>query len=119
VALEPDTVIQDSLDHEERAVRALEDIAEALVSWCKLEQQRFERDFPPRRNPLDVRDATITHIPTAEEQLKAAQGQSEEPTEEWIGLREQELLDQRSKESASVSRNSEKRVPAKKTQRKS
>jgi len=74
----------------ERMASAFEVIADTLTAWYKLEQQRFEKQFPVKP---DARDATITRIPSREDALKEDQGASEEPTDEWIGLREQELIE--------------------------
>lgn len=73
----------------ERIASAFEVIADTLTAWFKLEVQRFEKQWPVRREP---RDAEITTSPDPEEQLKKDQGASEERIEEWIGLREQEFI---------------------------
>jgi hypothetical protein len=74
----------------ERIATALETISDSLALWCKLEAQRFENQYPVK---TDVRDATITRIPTREDAIKEAQGASDEPIEEWIGFREQQVID--------------------------
>jgi hypothetical protein len=85
-----ETSITESMGHEERAVVALETIAFALTAWVTLEEKRFEKEYPVKPEP---RDARITHIPTSEERLRKEQGSSSEPIEEWIGLREQQVID--------------------------
>ena len=95
MALDPDTVISASLSQEERAVRAFEDIAEALTSWVKLCQQRFEKEYPVK----EPREAVVTHVKSEEERLRESQGATGEPIEQWgelndddLGPRERELL---------------------------
>jgi len=73
----------------ERMARSMEDIRDVLTHWVNIEQKRFDKEYPAKREP---KDATITHIPTAEDRLKEEQGASEEPIEEWTGLREQEFI---------------------------
>lgn len=90
--------IDESLDHEERACRALEAIADALQCWCKLEAQRFEKEYPVKTS----RDAIVTHIQTEEELLAASLGlDGSETLEEWsdldaVGPREREVVKKKS-----------------------
>jgi hypothetical protein len=83
-----ESAIDESMSHEERAVVALESIAEALTSWCKLEQQRFEKEYPVKQ----AREAIVTHVQTEEERLRQEQGDTGESLEEWVGPREQAIL---------------------------
>lgn len=84
--------ILEAMERDERAMEriatAAESIAEALTMWCKLEQQRFDREYPVKT----PRDAIVTHVKTPEEILRENIGGEPEPLEEWIGPREQELL---------------------------
>ncbi len=82
--------IDASLVREERAVRALEDIAEALTSWVKIQQAIFDKQYPERREPTD---ATVTHRPTEEERLRERIFGTEQSTEDWLqpGVREREF----------------------------
>ena len=75
--------------YEERAVIAIEKIADALSDLAILTAKRLEKDFPAKHDP---RDATITRIPTVDDRLRASQGASDEPIEEWIGSREEEFV---------------------------
>lgn len=95
------------MNHEERACLALEGIATALTEWVKIEAQRFEKEYPPKREP---REALVTYIPTEEEELQRDQGASGESQDEWIGLREREVLEQSSKKSPAQPRGSSKRI---------
>jgi hypothetical protein len=74
----------------DRVATALESIADSLAEWCKLSQARFDKEYPVKREP---QDATVTHVPTAEDELKASQGASSETLEEWIGPRETGFLE--------------------------
>ena len=92
MSLEPDSVIEESLSHEERAVVALEAIADALALWAKLEAQRFEKEYPERKPPAD---AKITKLKSEEDELRESLGDDgSETLEEWtdLGPRERELL---------------------------
>ncbi len=82
--------IDKMLSLEERAVRALENIAEALAAWIILQQARFDREYPPKREPID---ATVTHRPTEEERLRERIFGTEQTTEDWLqpGVREREF----------------------------
>jgi hypothetical protein len=88
------TDIMDALERDERAMEriaaAMEAIAESLVALYKLQEARFDKEFPVKREP---QDATVTHVPTSEDELKASQGASSETLEEWIGPRETGFLE--------------------------
>ena len=78
-----------SPEHEERVTVALELLGASMSRLYDVMQARLNHDYPPAKEP---RDATITHLQTSEERLRASQGQSEEPIEEWIGLREERFV---------------------------
>jgi len=73
----------------ERIATAVESIADSLADWCKLSQARFDKKYPVKAN---VRDATITRTPSDEDKLLESLGGTNEPLEEWVGLREQEVI---------------------------
>lgn len=76
-------------EQDERLVVAFEQIAQALQGLHDTGQKEFAKRFPERKEP---REAVVTRIPTAEDLIREDQGASDEPIEEWIGLREQEFL---------------------------
>jgi hypothetical protein len=94
--LDPDTGIVDAARREERAVVALEWFASALTRIATVMENRYHRDFPSK--PA-ARDAIITRVPSPEDKLKEDLGSTGESEEEWIGLREQELLNQSGQDS--------------------
>ena len=72
-----------------------EQIADALTRLATIAEKWFEKQYAPKRNPLDVRDALVTAIPTPEERLRTDQGATgEATTEEWIGNREQKAIEE-------------------------
>jgi len=73
----------------ERIAATLESIAESVAAWCILSQARFDREYPAKREP---RDADITRVPSAEDKLLESLGATDEPLEEWVGLREQQVV---------------------------
>lgn len=80
--------VLESMERDERAMeriaQAFEVVANTLVAWYKLEQQRFEREYPAH---TIARESTFSRIPTAEEELKTAQGATGEKTiDEWMQL---------------------------------
>jgi hypothetical protein len=82
---------------QERQVRAFEQIAEYLGSianaldWrAEIEQERFDKQYPTKG---EIADATITHLQSDEERLRASQGYSDESDEEWTGRREAKHLE--------------------------
>jgi len=83
-----ESAIDESASHEERAVTALESIADALTAWVKLEQQKFDKLYPVKV----PRDATATKLPSEEDRLREDLGSTNEPLDEWIGLREQKVI---------------------------
>ena len=88
--------IDESLNHEERACRALEAIADALTMYAKIEAQRYEKEYPVK-TPTD---ATITKVKSADDLLRESLGgDGDQSTEDWLdedpadlGPRERELL---------------------------
>lgn len=83
-------------ENEERLVMALESLASSFQSIAESQQncyalaeKRMNFDHPPRKAPTDV---YLTRVPTLEDQLREDQGASGETLEEWIGLREQEVI---------------------------
>jgi hypothetical protein len=77
-------------EQEERLVVAFESMAETfdfiagtLDGIGKTLYRHHRKTFPKRKKPAD---ATITHILTPEEQLRADQGESDEPIDEWTTL---------------------------------
>lgn len=72
-----------SPNEETRLLAALESIADSLAEWCKLNQARFDKEYPVKP---DVTDAVVTRIPTDEELRRKAQGASDEPIEDWLTL---------------------------------
>jgi len=76
----------------ERLASASEVIAENVTLVVKLLARVVEHEYPVRTQP---RDAVVTHIPGPEDELRASQGASEESTEDWIGLREREILERK------------------------
>ena len=67
----------------ERLVIAVEIIAKSFERWKEV-------SFPEKKTPTE---ATVTRIKTEEDLAREAQGASDEPIEEWIGLREQRFAD--------------------------
>lgn len=74
----------------ERISASLEKIAEALTRLAVVAEHAAYRQFPIKR---EAEDATITRLPTDEDKLRESLGDTGETFDEWIGLREQELLD--------------------------
>lgn len=71
-------------DQEERLVLALEMMSMALGSMSKTYELLYYKMYPPKGM---VRDADVTHTPTEEEKLRAAQGATgERTTEDWMTL---------------------------------
>jgi len=67
---------------DERVVKSMEKIADAL-----------ERAYPVRKEKGSaVAEAVVTHVPTEEDRIRENQGASTEPIEEWMGLREKEIV---------------------------
>jgi len=73
----------------ERIATALDQISKSLAAWCILESAKFDKHYPVKAN---VRDATITRTPSDEDKLLESLGATDEPLEEWIGLREQQVV---------------------------
>jgi hypothetical protein len=73
----------------ERIVVAIERIAEALAGIYETKQKELAKRYPERKEP---RDAVVTRIPTEDDRIREEHGASEEPIEEWIGIREREYL---------------------------
>lgn len=92
-----ESAIDESMNHEERAVRAMEsmassfgEIAEALTVIGKLGSQWYEKLYPART----PKDATVTRIKTEEERKREDLGDTGESLDEWqtIGPRELEVI---------------------------
>lgn len=77
-------------DNEIRLVEALEGIAESLALWCKLQQDRYNKEYPVKPVP---QDAKVTHIANAEDRIRASiGGNSNEPIDRWVsGIFEKEF----------------------------
>ncbi len=81
---------------EVRLVEALEGIAFQFARWCTIAETRLAHEYPTKPVP---RDARVTRLPTAEEKLRAEQGQTNEPLADWmriepdIGPREREIVE--------------------------
>lgn len=77
----------------ERIATAFETIADTLDAMYKLQQERFDREYPTRF----PKDAVVTRLPTEEEKLARAQGATGESSlDEWmqIGPREREIIEE-------------------------
>ena len=83
--------------HDERLTAAFEKIAAAL-------DRIAEGMFPVKQLG---REAVVTHIPTEEDLAKQEQGYSEEPIEEWIGLREKEFVEKTARTENAAGRDQE------------
>lgn len=77
-------------DLDERLVAAFEQIADALAGINDTQKRQFAKQWP---EPTKRREAIITRVPTEEDLIREEQGASDEPIEEWIGLREKEFLE--------------------------
>ncbi len=77
-----------------RIAGALEKLAEEQHKANVIEQARFDKEYPPKK---EVQDVTITHIKTEEERLREDQGDTGESDEEWIGAREQRFEEEQRK----------------------
>lgn len=71
-------------EQETRLVLALEGMAKSLALWCKLQQDRLDKEFPVKPH---AREATVTHLPTDEETLILEQ----QGDDDW-GQRERDFL---------------------------
>ena len=74
---------------DERLVAAFEQIAEALAGIDDTQKKQFVRQWP---EPGKRREAIVTRVPSEEDLIREEQGASDEPIEEWIGIREKEFL---------------------------
>lgn len=86
--------IDQSLDHEERAVVALEEIAGAFTVLAKLASQWYDKLYPVKV----PRDATVTKIPNDDDLLRESLGgDGSETLEEWsdLGPRERSLAEKK------------------------
>lgn len=86
-----------AIAREERAVAAMEKIADALTDLATMSQRRLEYEYPTKPAP---RDATVTHRKTEQEILEERSHASPEEIESYIGPREQSVLDKQSAESS-------------------
>ena len=75
-------------DIDERVLAALETIGSSLARLAKAYEERLAKEHPPAKIP---REAVISKIPDEEERTREEQGASDEPIEEWVGLREAEF----------------------------
>ena len=104
--------VNEMLSHEERAVCALEAIADALTQWVKLEAQRFEHEHPAKPTATDI----DLHVPKTEEQkLRELMSASPEEVEEYVGPRERRFTESPPQPSPKPLR-AKNRVSAKKAQ---
>ena len=92
-----ESAIDESMNHEERAVRAMEsmassfaEIADALTLLGKIGSQWYEKVYPVKT----PKDATVTRIKTEEERKREDLGDTRESLEDWqtIGPRELEVI---------------------------
>lgn len=88
-----DTMMRDE-NSMERMAAAFETIADTVVAMYKLQEQRFDKEYPSKPTP---KDATVTRIASDEDKLREDLGDTGEPLEDWVGPREREL--QKSKKS--------------------
>ena len=80
---------------DERVTVAFERIADSLEKLATLSETRYQHEFPAKRVPQDV---TLTRIPTEEDRLREDQGATDEPLDEWIGLREKAVIEKGKKQ---------------------
>jgi len=89
-----------------RLVKAFEQIAENLGDLSVIQQRRYDRDYPLRKEP---REAIVSRIKTEDDLIKERQGNSDEPIKEWfggfedpefIGVREKAFLEEQRKRDA-------------------
>lgn len=73
--------LDEVINHEERAVVALEVIGDALTQWVKLEQAKFDKLYPVKV----PRDATVTTVKSEEGKLKESLGDTGESLDDWLG----------------------------------
>jgi hypothetical protein len=85
--------LEESIDRDDRAMERIassfEVIADTLVAWYKLDQQRFDYEHPvkPVASDIDV------HVPeTEEERLRKLMSASDEEIAEYVGPRESEYI---------------------------
>jgi len=82
----------------ERIASALSMMALSFTTCVTLLQRVLDHDYPAKR---EARDVDLTHIPSDQDKLLEDLGATDEPLDEWIGLREQQVLDQGSQTSSS------------------
>jgi len=83
---------QPTLDPDSGLVHALSNCASALSRMASVMEADFAKRYPEKPG---ARDATVSYIPTREEQLREDQGHTGEPSlAEWtsLGRREQAFL---------------------------
>ena len=91
----------------ERIAEAYDFMAGSLEAIAITLDATHQKTFPPRRPPDE---ATITRIPTMEEQLRIDQGQSNQSLKDWtqldeeaeIGPRERQWLKDKEREGKKV-----------------
>ena len=88
---------------DERLVAAFEQIAEALAGIDDTQKKQFVRQWP---EPGKRREAIVTRVPSEEDLIREEQGASDEPIEEWIGLREREYIKRQAGSQAAEKRES-------------
>lgn len=77
-------------EYERRHVESQERIADVLEEFAKLFQQWFDKVYPQRP---EVRDATITKVPSEEDKIRDIHGPDVDE-EEFIGELEREIINQ-------------------------
>jgi hypothetical protein len=75
---------------EERLVAAFESIAAAFRGLHDTQERQFAKQWPERK---ERREAVSSRVPTEEDLIREEHGSSDEPIEEWIGLREREYVE--------------------------
>lgn len=79
----------------ERVAISFEKIAWSLEGLYGIQKQRFAREYPEREH----RDAVVSRVPTDEDRIRSAQGQSDKSIGEWLGdLGESEYVGSRERE---------------------
>lgn len=77
--------LEEALD---RDTRAMERLADAFEMIAKLMAQFYDKMYPPKDEPRDV---TLTRLPDTVDRIRQDQGASEETTERWLRLDEEEI----------------------------
>lgn len=69
-------------DQEERLVASWEAIAKGLGELNEVARTAIGKNWPEAR---ERREAVVTKLPTAEDKLKAATGNTDGPVADWLG----------------------------------